>query len=286
MPPWRRSQRPAPARAGQQRGLGQRLGLERGGRERGGADHAGPGRRAGRGVEDVVARRAVLGAPQAAVDARRGDRAAGRCCKPMDGLAGERMADVDVERLAVALTRRSPPQSIAQRSLRGEAEREQVGGEALAGAAGVEPKPGRAARCVPSAEAAACRQAREPGRGSRPGGGGAAASASASASSGSRRVAVVAGGLERAGRAWGRRARRSVRRPISAAGDGGAQQRRGGHLGARSPRSAGRARCRAGTGSAPPRSARERRDRTRAVASSAHEQPGVGCPCSRRCDRS
>ena len=37
--------------------------------------------------------------------------------QPVDGLAGERMPDVDLERLAVgARTRRSPPQSIAQRS--------------------------------------------------------------------------------------------------------------------------------------------------------------------------
>ena len=96
--------------ADEQRGLGQRLGLERGRCERGGADHAGPGRLAGRGIEDVMPRRAVL---RRATGCRsRPDVATAPSVmqQPMHGLAGERMPDVDVERLAV---RRTDPQVAA-----------------------------------------------------------------------------------------------------------------------------------------------------------------------------
>ena len=55
-------------RPGEQRDLGERLGLERGGGERGGGEQAGPARGAGRGVEQVV------GAARRRRRARRGAR--------------------------------------------------------------------------------------------------------------------------------------------------------------------------------------------------------------------
>ena len=224
-PPWRRSQRPAPAGPAEQRGLGQRLGLERGRRERGGADQAGPGRLAGRGVEEVVARRAVRGAPQADVEARRGDRAVGQA-QPMDGLAGQRVADVDLERLAVG---RTDPQVAAA------VDRPPLARAEAGARAGRRRGPCRCRQCRAGARAGGgcCRRRRRrvpPG--AREGRAaawrrGAAASASASGEFGRAAVAVVAGGLERAGQRGIDEPAGALGRP-QAGGDRGAQQRRGG----------------------------------------------------------
>ena len=142
----------------------------------------------------------------------------------VDGLAGERVADIDLERSSRvrrrAGRRRSRRPSVAAAEPGGE----EVGGEALAGAAGVEADAGRAAdgssvdadRASRRAGSGAARRARRRR----------AARAAASGSSGVAAVAVVAGGLERRRPASGRRARRCAR-PPTARGDRGPQERRG-----------------------------------------------------------
>ena len=244
---------------------------------RGGADHARPGRRAGRGIEDVVARRAVLGTPDARVDAGRGDAAAGEL-EPVGGLAGERMADVDLERsvdpqIAAAVDR--PP--LAARQL----QREQVGGEALAGAAGVEPD-ARFARDRVVADADARPASGRVGAGRAPRRRGRERVCEREL----RRAArpVVPGGLELGGERRIDEAAGQFRRHQPGR-DCGPQQRRGRHVGrgrrvqaaelAVGPEPAQR-----GVEVLERRAARGRRRRRRGRAA------GCRCPCSRRCGRS
>ena len=134
--PSRRLVRPA-----QQRRLGERVGFERGRGERGGGDQAGPGGFVRGRVEQVVARRAVRGAPEPAVDAGRGDRAVSEG-ERLDRRLGQRVRDLDRELAAhaqVAAAVDGPAGGVP------EPHREHVGREALPDAAGVEPDAGRAA---------------------------------------------------------------------------------------------------------------------------------------------
>ena len=167
-------------RAAQQRGLGERLGLDGGGRQRGRAEIAGPGRLERARVEEVVARRAVGRAPQPRVEARGRDaRPSTRSTCAVSPVSGWRTWTSNGSD-----TRMSPPQSTAQRPC--EPVREQVRGEALARAAGVEPEAGRAGdRALADRRPGATARA-----GSVPPAGAAVLpiSASASGSSGARRV--------------------------------------------------------------------------------------------------
>ena len=142
--------------------------------------------------------RAVGGAPEPGVDARRGDRAVAAGCSVsiVSPVSGWRTSIANGAP-SPAPTRRSPPQSTAQRGAAASDARQQVGGEALAGAAGVEPQAGRAAT-MPAPSSTRDSRQRAAGRGARGRARRRRASASASGSSGARRRAVVARGLERA----------------------------------------------------------------------------------------
>ena len=234
------------ARAAEERGLGQRLGLERRGGERGDADQARPGGRAGRRVEQVVARGAVLAPPEARVDAGGGDGAV-LDVERVDRLLRQRVADLDLEGAADA-----DVAAAVDRPAAVEAVRQQVGGQALARPAGVEPQAGRAADRLVGERDAAPQLLRV-------GPGGARGAGSAPARPRARAPARGGCGRSRsppaARRASGRRGRSSAPRPAARQRSRRAAGRRPGPPRA-GPRSGGRARCRAGSGSASRRSAR------------------------------
>ena len=144
-PPWRASTSRAPAGPREQRGLRQRLRLDGGRRERGDGDQAGERRLAGRGVEQVMAHRAVRAAPDARRAARRSRRRRRASVKPSTRSPRERVLDVDPARgSGVAADAQVAAAVDGPVGVAVEQRGAEVGGVALAGAARVEPQAGRA----------------------------------------------------------------------------------------------------------------------------------------------
>ena len=132
-------------RSGEERRLGQGLGLERAGGERGRGEHARPRGPAGGRVDEVVRVAAVGRAPQADVEAGRGHRSPAEV-EPVDDLAAERMVHIDLERAPRGL---AAADAHVARAIDGKARQltdqlgDRVGRKPLADAAGVEPGSGR-----------------------------------------------------------------------------------------------------------------------------------------------
>ena len=132
--------------AGEERRLGEGLRLDRGVAEGGGADQPGPGRLAGRGVEQVVGVAAVGAAPDPHVEARGGD-GAGAELEHEGALARQRVLDEDLVGVDESVGAADADVAAAvddEARVAAQAAGDQVGREALAGAAGVEADAGRA----------------------------------------------------------------------------------------------------------------------------------------------
>ena len=165
---------------GEQRRLGEGLRLQRAVAEGGGADQAGPGRLAAGGVEQVVGEAAVGVAPDPHVDPRGGDPA-GAEPQHVGAAAGDRVFDEDLVGVHQRVGAADADVAAAvddEARVAAQGRRDHVGGETLAGAAGVEAqarRPDHLPRLVVDGEVApaAARGGAAPG---------AAAGASASAS--------------------------------------------------------------------------------------------------------
>ena len=156
-----RTARP-PLRPGQQRRLGERLRLDRGVAERGRSDQPGPGRLAGRRVEQVMAIAAVAPLSRSG---RSGRRWRSRRTEPehVDPLPGQRMLDDDLIGIEERVVAADPDVAAAvdhEARVAAKAASDQVRGQPLADAAAVEPDAGRAAR--------SSRPRRRPRTGARP----------------------------------------------------------------------------------------------------------------------
>ena len=135
------------SRSGKQRRLGEGLGLERGAAERRGTDQARPAGFAGRRVDQVVGRAAVVLSPGPGVDA--GGRDAARAEPETVGPASaHRVLDLDLVRVGDGVGATDPDVSAAadqETGVAGQRLGDQVGGQPFAGTAGIESESGRPA---------------------------------------------------------------------------------------------------------------------------------------------
>ncbi len=145
-PPRSASTTRPPLGAGEQRRLGEGLGFDRGVAQGGGADQAGPGRLARRRVEQVVGVAAALVAPDPHVEAGGGD-GAGAELEHEGALARQRVLDEDLVGSDEGVGAADADVAAAvddEARVAAQAAGDEVGGEALAGAAGVEADAGGA----------------------------------------------------------------------------------------------------------------------------------------------